>query len=427
MSPFLQFAFLLASILLAAKLAGYLSIRLGQPSVLGELIVGIILGPSLINLLNLPILEGGTLSEMLHLLGEMGVLLLMFIAGLELHFDDLRRNTSVSALAGTLGVIVPVALGWGVGLLFKLGQQDAIFLGLTLGATSVSISAQTLIEMKSLRSRVGLGLLGAAVFDDILVILLLSLFTAVNDGGEGVASVLFVLARMVLFFILALVFGLWILPRIIRWVRELPVSQNVLSLALVVILAYGLAAELIGGMAAITGAFLAGLMFARSPERDNLEPRISALAYGFFVPIFFVGIGLSVNINSVLVGLGLTFVVIFIAIIGKLLGAGLGARWAGFSWLESLQLGTGMISRGEVGLIVASVGMKTGLITEVVFSAIVGMVVVSTLVTPPALRALFKKSVDVNSDLLTKTPNSKVKPPVSKKVVGSAPSKEKKK
>jgi Kef-type K+ transport system membrane component KefB len=196
---------------------------------------------------------------------------------------------------------------------------------------------------------------------------------------------------MALFFALAAAFGLWALPRLVRWVRELPVSQSVLTLAIVTLLGYALAAELIGGMAAITGAFLAGLMFARSPERDALEPRISALAYGFFVPIFFVSIGLSVDIASVKAGLGLAAVVIIVAILGKLLGSGLGAKWAGFSWREAWQLGAGMVSRGEVGLIVASVGAQAGLVNEAEFAAIVGMVIVSTLVTPPVLRALFKE------------------------------------
>ncbi|KAF0108441.1 MAG: putative sodium/hydrogen antiporter [Anaerolineaceae bacterium] len=390
-SPFLQLAFLLVIILLAAKLAGYVSIRLGQPSVLGELLVGILLGPSLINLLHLPILSNEASGEFIHQLGEIGVLLLMFIAGLELHFSEMRHSLRVSALAGILGVIFPFALGWGTGLLFGLDQTAAIFLGLTLGATSVSISAQTLIELNVLRSRVGLSLLGAAVFDDILVILLLSIFFALSSGAGSVADIAIVFGRMALFFALAAAFGLWALPRLVRWVRELPVSQNVLTLAIVTLLGYALAAELIGGMAAITGAFLAGLMFARSPEREALEPRISALAYGFFVPIFFVSIGLSVDIASIKAGLGLAAVVIIVAILGKLLGSGLGAKWAGFSWREAWQLGAGMVSRGEVGLIVASVGMQAGLVNEAEFAAIVGMVIVSTLVTPPVLRALFKE------------------------------------
>jgi Kef-type K+ transport system membrane component KefB len=402
MTPFLQLAFLLAVIILAAKLAGYLAIRLGQPSVLGELLVGVVLGPSLVNLLHLPILRGEVLGEMVKMLGEIGVLLLMFIAGLELEFHELRRTGRVSALAGTMGVVVPVLLGWGVGVIFKMETNSAIFLGLALGATSVSISAQTLMEMKVLRSKVGLGLLGAAVFDDILVILLLSIFFALIDGAGTFLGVLLVFGRMLAFLGLAAAFGLWILPKLLKWVRGLPVSQSILSLAIVTLLGYGLAAELIGGMAAITGTFLAGLMFARSPEKESLEPRISALAYGFFVPIFFVDIGLGINLASLADGLLLAIVVIVVAIIGKFLGAGLGARWAGFTWRESAQMGAGMISRGEVGLIIANVGVSTGLVNTAEFSAIIGMVIASTLITPPVLRWLF---TETNTKKIKKTEN----------------------
>jgi Kef-type K+ transport system membrane component KefB len=208
MTPFLQLAFLLVVILLTAKLAGYAAIRLGQPSVLGELLVGVVLGPSLINLLHLPMLDGEAAGEVIRFLAEMGVLFLMFLAGLELHTDELRHTAKVSALAGTLGVVLPVLLGWGTGLLFGLGQLESIFLGLTLGATSVSISAQTLMELNVLRSRVGLGLLGAAVFDDILVILFLSLFFAFTAGETNTASILLVVLRMALFFGAAGIFGI---------------------------------------------------------------------------------------------------------------------------------------------------------------------------------------------------------------------------
>jgi len=389
MPPFLQLAILLVIILLTAKMAGYLAIQLGQPSVLGELVVGILLGPSLLNLLHLPVFDEKLMEEILKLIGGIGVLLLMFLAGLELHVNELQNTGKVSAIAGTMGVLLPVLLGFATGMLAGLTTDHSIFLGLTLGATSVSISARTLMELKQLRSRVGLGVLGAAVFDDILVILLLSIFFALNSGAGGLGSVLLVFGRMILFFALALLIGLWLLPLLVRWVRELPVSQNVLSLSIIVLLVFSVAAELIGGMAAITGAFLAGLMFARSPERENLEPRISALAYGFFVPIFFVDIGLSVDIKAIFPTLGFTLLVILVAVASKLLGAGLGARWAGFSWRESTQLGAAMVSRGEVGLIIAAVGLSAGLVSDSVFASIVGMVIVTTLITPPMLRSLF--------------------------------------
>lgn len=392
MSPFLQLALELAIILIAAKLAGYLSTRLGQPSVLGEILVGVLLGPSLLDIVHLPFVTSESLGEAIHELGELGVLLLMFIAGLELHLSELTRNTRVSALAGTLGVLLPVGLGWGLGRLFGQTGDAALFLGLTMGATSVSISAQTLMELKVLRSRVGLGLLGAAVFDDILIILLLSGFLAIASGGGDLLGLLAVAGKMLLFLALSIALGLWGLPRLAHLAARLPVSQSVLSLSIIVMLIYGVAAEVLGGMAAITGAFIAGLMFARSHEKERIEPGMHAIAYGFFVPVFFVSIGLSVNLREVPASaLWLSLAIIVTAVVTKFAGAGLGARLGGLTWREAWQLGAGMISRGEVGLIVASVGIAQGLVSQEEFSAIVGMVVVSTLVTPPLLRLLFKE------------------------------------
>src|SRR5919108_268144 len=329
MTPFLQLAFLLSIILLSAKLAGYLSVRLGQPSVLGELLVGILLGPSVIDVLHLPFIDPA-LAHTIAELGELGVLLLMFIAGLELHLDELTRNTRVAAWGGFLGVLVPTVLGWGTGRLFGMDNPVSIFLGLTLGATSVSISAQTLMELKVLRSRVGLSLLGAAVFDDILVILSLSIFLAIEAGTGSIGGGGWILARMIVFMALSVAFGLWVLPWLMRRVAHLPISQGVLTLALVVMLSYGVAAELLGGMAAITGAFVAGLMMARSGERERVEHGVHALAYGLFVPIFFINIGLSVNARTLQTEMLVFALVITItAILGKWLGAGLGAKLGG--------------------------------------------------------------------------------------------------
>lgn len=391
MSDFLQLAFLISIILFSAKVAGYLSVRLGQPSVLGELMVGILLGPSLLNLLDLPFIGHGMTGTITEF-SEFGVLLLMFIAGLELHFGEMRRTIRVAASAGFLGVLVPVLLGWGAGRLLGMDQSAALFLGLTLGATSVSISAQTLIELKVLRSRVGLSLLGAAVFDDILIILFLSVFLAVQTGGENSPGILMIVVRMLLFILLSILFGLKVLPWIIRRIARLPISQGLLTVSLVIMFVYGIAAEIFGGMAAITGAFLAGLMLGRCPEKERIESGAHALAYSLFVPIFFVNIGLSINLREFrLEALLMTLVIILVAVAGKWLGAGWGARLGGLASLEAVQLGAGMISRGEVGLIVADVGIREGLILDNEFSAVVMMVLVTTLITPPILRALFAR------------------------------------
>jgi Kef-type K+ transport system membrane component KefB len=314
----------------------------------------------------------------------------MFLAGLELHLSDLAKNRRAAALAGSLGVLLPVILGIGTGELLGLDLHHSIYLGLILGATSVSISAQTLIELKQLRSRVGLGLLGAAVFDDILVILLLSLFLAFQSGDGGFWNMSWVILRMALFLGLSSLLGVFILPRLVRWVSRLPISQGITTLAIVILLFYGLAAEVLGGMAAITGAFLAGLMFARTSERSAVESGLHSLAYGLLVPVFFVNIGLTVNLRALeWAAFGAMALISLTAVVGKVLGAAGGARLGGFSWRESLQLGTGMISRGEVGLIVAKVGLDQNLLTPAIFSAIIGMVLVTTLVTPPLLRSAF--------------------------------------
>jgi Kef-type K+ transport system membrane component KefB len=394
MSSFLQLAIALTIIITAAKLGGYLSYRLGQPAVLGELIAGILLGPSVVNLVQLPFFTDVHLSETIKLLAEIGVLLLMFLAGLDLHLSDLLKSGKVAGLSGVLGMLLPLVLGTLAGLLFSMDISHAIFTGLVLSATSVSISAQTLMELKVLRSRVGVGLLGAAVFDDVLVLLGLSIFTAIAlpSSSAGIASIIFIIVRIILYLVIASLVGMFIFPRLSGLVGRLPISQGLIALTFVTILTYAWTAEAFGSMAAITGAFLAGVWFGRTPAKDHIHNGVSTLAYSVFVPIFFVNIGLFANIRELTwESTILLFVMILVAVVGKVVGAGYGAFLGGLGRQEALQLGVGMISRGEVGLIVAAVGIELGLIEQDIFSAIVGMVIVTTLITPPLLRKVFNK------------------------------------
>ncbi len=389
MPSFLQLFFVLVIILLSAKFAGYLSMRLRQPAVLGEILVGILLGPTVVDLLHLPFLDP-SLKHILHDLAEMGVMLLMFLAGLELHFRELSQNLRVATLSGSLGVALPVLGGWWIGRLFGLDHRAAIFLGLILAATSVSISAQTLMELGRLRSRIGLGLMGAAVLDDILAILLLSVFLAIVSGTGGWLSMLSILLRMLLFLALAFAFGLWVIPGWIKRVDRLPISQGTLALAISIMLTYGLAAETIGHLAPITGAFLAGLLLGRTDQKEKIVEGVHTLAYGLFVPIFFINIGLSVNGRQLHPQMfWFALAVVGVSIVTKWLGAGLGAYLGGLSLREAVQLGAGMISRGEVGLIMASVGAPYQLVTEEEFAVVVIMVLITTLITPVLLRSLF--------------------------------------
>jgi Kef-type K+ transport system membrane component KefB len=247
---FLNLILALVIIIVAAKAGGYLSVRLKQPSVLGELLVGLILGPTMLDMLHTwPVFSDDKhLGETITFMVELGVLLLMMLAGLELQLSELLKSGKVAALAGGLGVIVPFGLGWGVASLFGVDSSQAVFIGLALSATSVSISAQTLMEMDVLKSRVGLTLLGAAVFDDILVILALSVsFILVSDAAGGLSSIIITILSMIGYLVAASLLGIWLLPRLTGWINRLPISQGTLAFALVVSLFYSWAAEVLGG------------------------------------------------------------------------------------------------------------------------------------------------------------------------------------
>jgi len=412
MSTFLPLILMLSAVITAAKLGGYLSLRAGQPAVLGELLVGILLGPTALNILGWPVFSAAYLPETIRHLAEIGVLLLMFLAGMDLHITDLLNSSKVAGLAGSLGVIFPLILGAGVGLLFGMDLSGAIFAGLILSATSVSISAQTLMELKVLRSKMGVGLLGAAVFDDILVILGLSIFSALTQPGSGGwLQVVWVVIRMALYLAMATLLGWGLFPRLSRMVSRLPISQGLVSLALVILFFFGWSAEALGQMAAITGAFFAGLWLGHTAEKERIRSGISSIAYALFVPVFFIQLGLTVDARSLLGKSGLLLLVmLLVAIAGKVAGAGLGARWGGLTTQEALQLGVGMISRGEVGLIVASIGLSQGLINAEVFTAVMGVVVFTTLLTPPMLRTMFSQTKPLPKQPLAQTASARPQP-----------------
>jgi Kef-type K+ transport system membrane component KefB len=396
MDPFLQFLLALVIIVPVAKGSGYLSNRLGQPSVLGELLIGLLLGPTLLDMLHWSVFSDTHLGETLSHLAHLGVLLLMFIAGLEVDLKAMLQAGRPAVLTGILGVVTPIGLGMLALLPFDFGPQQGFFIGLVLAATSVSISAQTLMELGVFRSRVGVVLLSAAVVDDVLVILLLSMFSALLVGGNGgILAILWVLVRMVAFLGLAFWLGARLIPRLGALVDRLPISEGVMALAIAIILLYAWTAEVLGGVAAITGAFLAGLLFARTPLRHHIERGMHTLAYSWLVPIFFVSIGLKANALALgLEGLPFALVIVVVAVLSKIVGCGVGARLGGLSNAEALRLGVGMTSRGEVGLIVATVGLDAGLVGENIFSSVVLMVLVTTLLTPILLRALYPQPTD---------------------------------
>ncbi|MCH7811757.1 MAG: cation:proton antiporter [Chloroflexi bacterium] len=392
--PVLELLIALAIVLVAAKGAGILAIRFGQPAVLGELAVGVILGPSLLDMFGREFLEEAHLEETVLLLKELGVVFLMFLAGLETDLSEVAKVRKVAILAGTMGVIFPLVFGSLGALPFGFEAKEAIFVGIILSATSVSISARTLMEIGVLQKRQGISILAAAVIDDVLVILVLSFFVAfavdTGDGGGGVTEVLTIVGRVALFFAAATIVGLLVVPRLASWSANAPMSEGVLVTAIVVMLVYSWFAEEVGGVALITGAFMAGLLLRRTNVHRVIDEKMRTIAYGFFVPIFFVGVGLSADAGGFEVSdIVLLAVISVIAVVSKVIGSGLGARLAGEDIRSSVQIGTGMISRGEVGLIVASVGLAQGLVDQNLFSVMVLMVLVTTLVTPVLLKIVF--------------------------------------
>lgn len=386
----LAFLLLLAVILGAAKTAAWFSLRLRQPAVLGELLAGVVLGPSLLDLLHRPPFAGETLSAGVSLLANLGVVVLMFIAGLETNLDNMRRVGRVAVAAGVAGVVVPLLLVAVAVLPFGFEFTKSVFMGIVATATSVSITVQTLIELRQLNSKEGTALLGAAVTDDIVALLVLALFIGMTGtGGETGGGVGQVLLRMAGFFLVAIALGRFFRPALAAAHRA-PISEGLLAAALILLLIYGWASEAIGGVAAITGAYLAGVLVSQAGFRHEVEQHLKAFTYAMLAPIFFVSIGLQANARTLqLADLLLTGLVIAAAVAGKVIGCGAGARLGGFTWPESLRVGVGMISRGEVGLIIAALGLQAGLIEDRGFAVIVIMVLVTTLLTPPLLRLVF--------------------------------------
>ncbi|MGH2592910.1 MAG: cation:proton antiporter, partial [Anaerolineae bacterium] len=299
MSSFLQLSLALVIIILAAKAGGWISVRLRQPAVLGELLAGLVLGPTVIDLLHLPLFDPKVLEETVFDLADLGVVLLMFVAGMEVDLREMARAGRVAMLGGALGVLVPLGMGVAAALPFGYQGQAAIFVGIILTATSVSISAQTLLELGALRTREGLALLGAAVVDDVLVIVLLSIFLALSGGSAGIGAVAIVIANMLIYLALAGALGWFVLPRVARWVDRQPISEGLAAMVLVSALAFAWAAEVVGGLAAITGAFIAGVGLGRSTLRDKIEEKMHTITYAFLVPIFFVSIGLEANAREI--------------------------------------------------------------------------------------------------------------------------------
>jgi Kef-type K+ transport system membrane component KefB len=400
MTETVQFFLALGLMVGFAKLAGYIAYRLNQPAVLGELLAGIVLGPTLINVLGIPGLfpDGHDVEHTLIEIAEVGVLLLMFMAGMEVDLSSMLKVGKPSLLAGLLGVLVPLVIITPAVMLFNYSFERALFVGILLASMSTSITAQVMLELGVLRRQEGLTLLGAALVDDAVVILFVSLFLAINPGGilpiGEARSVVEVILRIVGFLTIGFAISWYVLPRLANYISNLRITEGPLMFAIVVTLLLSFSAEFFGGIAGITGAFIAGVCLSRSRRGvvERIEEGIHAVNYGFLVPLFFVSIGLRANLRLLTADL-LPFAIVMtvLAIITKVIGAGGGSLLGGFNRTSSLRVGLGMISRGEVGLIIASIGVGYGILEPPVFTTVVFVVLVTTLITPPLVRWSFRE------------------------------------
>ncbi|GAA3409749.1 cation:proton antiporter [Paenibacillus hodogayensis] len=384
----MELIFQLAVILLATKLAGDISVRLGQPSVLGKLLVGILLGPSLLGLIER--------TDMIDHLSQIGVILLMFLAGLETDMEQFKKTGKASAYVGVAGIAVPFGLGYVSGVLTGMPSLQAVFLGLLLSATSVSISVQALKEMGKLQTREGATILGAAVIDDILVIVALAFVMSLAGSDVHLG---WIIVKKLVFFIVAIGVAWKGVPWMMRAFARLKISQPVVTAALILCFAYACFAEYTG-VAAIIGAYIAGLAISQTDYKHEVVEKTETIGYSLFVPVFFVSVGISAEFSGVMDNIGWIVALSVVAIASKLIGASFGAKLAGFGWGSSLGIGAAMVSRGEVALIIASMGREAGLIDADMFAGLVVVVLVTTLVTPPLMKLFFSRKNQPKSEQL---------------------------
>ena len=379
----------LAIILMSTKLLGLITRRAHMPQVVGALLAGLILGPACLDLIES--------STFLNQVSEIGVIVLMFMAGLETDTDELKRSGLASFVIALMGVLFPLAGGFGVAYACGVSSPDLsssellhIFIGIILTATSVSITVETLKEMGKVSTKAGTAILGAAIIDDILGIVALTLVTSMADPNT---NILLVLMKIVGFFVFAVIFGIAFGFIMQKWVSMDPRPNRrhvIMTFAFCLVMSF--CAEHFFGVADITGAYVAGLVLSHSTKREIIYREFDTVSYLLVAPVFFASIGLKVELSSMSSSVLLfTVLLLAVAIFTKVFGCGLGAKAMGYTGKESFQIGIGMISRGEVALIVANKGESLGLLADSLYAPIVITVVITTILTPILLKIAFKE------------------------------------
>jgi len=399
-----QFILDLAIILLSTKVMGLITKRFHMPQVVGALLAGLIFGPACLNIIQeTPFIQSGA---------EIGVIVLMFCAGLETDVQELKKSGKASFIIAMVGVIVPLIGGYFVAMLFNQPGKivsDAtspiflqnVFIGVILTATSVSITVETLKELGKLKTRSGSAILGAAIIDDVIGIIALTIITSMADTSINVGIVLLKIAA---FFVFAAVAGYIFYKFYKKWSDNAPDllrRHSIIAFVFCLLMAY--CAEHFFGVADITGAFIAGLIISMTAKSTNLASKFDVLSYLFLSPIFFASIGLKVVIPKMSGDIiWFSVILVIVAILSKVVGCGIGAKVCRYKNYQSVRIGFGMISRGEVALIVAAKGATMGLMGKAFIGPVIVVVVITTIITPILLKVVYRfEPSDISAELIT--------------------------
>ena len=374
----------LCLVLLTTAFAGSISRRVGMPAVIGQLLVGIVLGPA--------ILGWVTSNNFVHIFSEIGVVILMFMAGLESDLDLLKKYLKPATSVALFGVIAPIILVYLLGRIYNFTNEEAIFLGVTFAATSVSISVEVLKELKKLDTKEGTTILGAAVIDDILAVLILSVLVSIfsdvaqAEGGHTQSNLgVGILIQVIYFIGIYLVFR-WIAPLLMKISEKLPISSSEILMSLVICLGMAFFADLVG-LSAVVGSFFAGVAVAQTPYKQEIDSSIEPIGYAVFIPMFFVSIGLNMTFKGLLTNWLFIVILLVLALLTKWGGCGLGAKMLGMSWYSGDIIGAGMVSRGEMALIIAQVGYEAHLLSDKFYSSVIIVIILTTIIAPFMLKS----------------------------------------
>ena len=378
----------LAIIVIFAKIFGIIARKCKAPQVVGEIIAGLLIGPSVLGLVEL--------SDFLSNMAEIGVILLMFSAGLETNLRDLIKTGFKATLIACAGVFVPLIGGtilyscfYGFAAVGTSEFFSAIFIGVILTATSVSITVQALREMGKLKGVIGTTILSAAIIDDVIGIIVLTVVIGLKDASQSVGKVVL---NTVLFFLLSIIIG-FVIYKVFKWVdARYPHTRRIPIFGLALCLAMAYAAEKYFGIADITGAYVAGIILCNIRDHEYIARKMDINSYMLFGPVFFASIGLRTDISEMNLSI-ILFAICFVLVgmVCKIVGCGLIARACRFTWADSLKIGVGMMTRGEVALIVSQKGLSVGLVSPVYFTAVILLIITSSILTPIILKLLYSK------------------------------------